>query len=138
LFSVILVRNRLGSAHLQTILQATLDIIVLMLLLHACGGVPSGLGLLLLVPVGSLAFLLPPRSALFLAAVTIIAVLVHTIWQQLAGRVDITAYATAGLLGIVLFTFAAAASFIAGTMRQSEELVRQKDLDLANLAGLWI
>jgi two-component system, NtrC family, sensor histidine kinase PilS len=136
LFSVVLVRTRLGSAYIQTILQATLDIVVLILLLHACGGVTSGLGLLLLVPIGSLAFLLPPRSALFLAAVTIIAVLVHTIWQQLTGRVDITAYATAGLLGIVLFTIAAAASFVASSMRQSEDLVRQKDVDLANLAEL--
>src|SRR5882757_9600388 len=136
LFSVFLVRRRFGSAYLQTILQATLDIIVLMLLLHTCGGIAGGLGLLLLVPVGSLAFLLPPRSALFLAAVTIIAVLAHTIWQQLIGTADITAYATAGLLRIVLFTIAAAASFIAGSMRQSEDLVRQKDVDLANLAEL--
>ena len=136
LFSVILVRNRLGSAYLQTILQATLDIFVLMLLLHACGGVASGLGLLLLVPVGSLAFLLPPQSALFLAAVTIISLLAHTIWQQLTGHIDINAYAAAGLLGIVLFTIAAAASFVATSMQQSEALVRQKDLDLANLAEL--
>ncbi len=136
LFSVHLVRKRLGSAYIQTILQATLDLVVLMLLLHACGGVASGLGLLLLVPVGSLAFLLPPRSALFLAAVTMIAVLVHTIWQQLTGRADINVYATAGLLGIVLFTIAAAASFVATSMQQSEELVRQRDVDLANLAEL--
>ncbi len=136
LASVILVRRRLGSAYLQTILQATLDIVVLMLLLHACGGVASGLGLLLLVPVGSLAFLLPPRSALFLAAVTILALLAHTIWQQLAGRVDINIYATAGLLGLVLFTIAASASFVANSMQQSEDLVRQRDLDLANLAEL--
>jgi len=136
LASVVLVRRRMGSAYIQTILQAALDIIVLMLLLHACGGIASGLGLLLLVPVGSLAFLLPPQSALFLAAVTIIAVLTHTIWQQLTGHVDINAYATAGLLGIVLFTIAAAASFVATSMRQSEDLVRQKDLDLANLADL--
>ena len=136
LFSVFLVRRRLGGAYLQTILQATLDIIVLMLLLHACGGVASGLGLLLLVPVGSLAFLLPTQSALFLAAVTIISVLAHTIWLQITGRVDINAYATAGLLGVVLFTIAAAASFVATTMQQSDALVRQKDLDLANLAEL--
>ncbi len=136
LFSVILVRRRLATAYFQTIVQAAVDLSVLLAVLHACGGVSSGLGLLLLVPVGSLAFLLPPRSALFLAAVTIIAVLVHTIWQQLTGRADIAAYATAGLLGIVLFLFAAAASIIAGTMRQSEALVRQKDLDLANLAEL--
>jgi two-component system sensor histidine kinase PilS (NtrC family) len=136
LFNVFMVRRRLGSAYLQTILQATLDIVVLMLLLHACGGVASGLGLLLLVPVGSLAFLLPPRSALFLAAVTIIALLAHTIWQQLTGHIDINVYATTGLLGIVLFTIAAAASFVATSMQQSEELVRQRDLDLANLAEL--
>jgi two-component system sensor histidine kinase PilS (NtrC family) len=136
LLSVILVRRRLASAELQTVVQATVDITVLMLVLHASGGVSGGLGLLLLVPVGSLAFLLPPRSALFLAAVTIIAVLAHTIWQQLTGRTDISAYATSGLLGVVLFTIAAAASFVAVTMRQSEDLVRQKDVDLANMAEL--
>lgn len=136
LFSVVLVRRRLGSAYSQTILQATLDIVVLMTLLHASGGIASGLGLLLLVPVGSLAFLLPPQSALFLAAVTIISVLAHTIWQQLTGHVDINVFASAGLLGVVLFTIAAAASYVATSMQQSDALVRQKDLDLANLADL--
>ncbi len=136
LCSVVLVRRRLATAHIQTILQATVDLTSLMLLLHACGGIASGLGLLLLVPVGGLAFLLPTRSALFFAAVAALAVLVDTIWQQLAGHADIGAYATAGLLGIVLFTFAASASVVAGRMRESEDLVRQKDVDLANLADL--
>ena len=134
--SIILVRRRLASAYVQTILQATVDLTLLMLLLHACGGIPSGLGLLLLLPVGGLAFLLPPRSALFLAAVAAIAVLADTIWQQLSGHADIVSYTTAGLLGIVLFVIAAAASFVAIRMRESEDLVRQKDLDLANLAEL--
>jgi two-component system sensor histidine kinase PilS (NtrC family) len=136
LASVILVRRRLATVNLQIILQATVDICTLMLLLHACGGVGSGLGLLLLVPVGALAFLLTPRSALFLAAVAAIAVLTYTIWQQLTGHADITLYATAGLLGAVLFTLAASASVVATRMRESEDLVRQKDLDLANLAEL--
>ncbi|HXC08276.1 MAG TPA: hypothetical protein VNV61_05050, partial [Steroidobacteraceae bacterium] len=134
--NIVLVRRRLASLYVQTLLQATVDLTLLMLLLHACGGISSGLGLLLLLPVGGLAFLLPPRSALFLAAVAAIAVLGDTIWQQLSGRADIISYATAGLLGIVLFTFAAAASFVASRMRESEDLVRQKDVDLANLAEL--
>jgi two-component system, NtrC family, sensor histidine kinase PilS len=134
--NVILVRRRLTNVQIQTILQAAVDLTVLLLLLHACGGVASGLGLLFLVPVGSLAFLLPPRSALFLAAVTAIAVLADTIWQQLTGHTDIPAYATAGLLGAVLFTIAASASFMASRMRESEDLVRQRDVDLANLAEL--
>jgi two-component system sensor histidine kinase PilS (NtrC family) len=134
--NIVLVRRRLASLYVQTLLQAVVDLSLLMLLLHACGGISSGLGLLLLLPVGGLAFLLPPRSALFLASVAVIAVLGDTIWQQLSGRTDIVSYATAGLLGIVLFTFAAAASFVASRMRESEDLVRQKDVDLANLAEL--
>jgi two-component system sensor histidine kinase PilS (NtrC family) len=134
--SVVLVRRRRVSAQVQTILQATLDLACLMLILHACGGVASGLGLLLLVPVGGLAFLLPPRSALFLAAVTALAVLAHTIWQQLSGHADNAVYASAGFLGLVLFTIASSASVLSTRVRESEDLVRQKDLDLANLADL--
>ncbi len=134
--SVILVRRRIVGVNVQTILQASVDLCVLLLLLHACGGVASGLGLLFLVPVGSLAFLMAPRSALFLAAVAALAVLSDTIWQQLTGHTDITAYATAGILGAVLFMIAGAASFVASRMRESEDLVRQKDVDLANLAEL--
>jgi two-component system sensor histidine kinase PilS (NtrC family) len=136
LVSVLFVRQRLASAQVQTILQASVDMFVLVLLLHTCGGVASGLGVLFLVPIGALAFLLPPRSALFLAAVAAIAVLADTIWQQLGGTTDINSYATAGLLGAVLFVTAGAASFAAGRMRESEALVRQRDVDLANLAEL--
>ena len=134
--NTVLVRRRLASVYVQTLLQATVDLSLLLLLLHACGGISGGLGLLLLLPVGALAFLLPPRSALFLAALAAIAVLGDTIWQQLSGQADIVSYATAGLLGIVLFALAAAASFVASRMRESEDLVRQRDIDLANLAEL--
>ena len=136
LISIILVRRRLASATTQTILQATIDMVVLFILLHTSGGVAYGLGLLFLLPVGGLAFLLLPRTAFFLAAIAVLAVLGDTIWQQLGGDTDITSYATAGLLGVVLFTFAAAASYSASRLRESEDLVRQKDLDLANLAEL--
>ncbi len=136
LTSVILVRRRLAGPNLQTILQAAVDLVVLTLLLHSCGGVASGLGLLFLLPVGGLAFLLPPRSALFLAALAAMTVLGDTIALQLSSHADVSSYATAGLLGAVLFAIASTASITATRMRESEDLVRQKDLDLANLAEL--
>jgi two-component system sensor histidine kinase PilS (NtrC family) len=136
LISVILVRRRMATATNQTILQATIDMVVLIMLLHASGGVANGLGLLFLLPVGGLAFLLQPRTAFFLAAIAALAVLADTIWQQVGGDADVTSYATAGLLGVVLFAFAAAASYSADRLRASEDLVRQKDLDLANMAEL--
>jgi two-component system sensor histidine kinase PilS (NtrC family) len=129
-------KRRIGTIYTHTIVQATVDIAVLTAILHACGGIANGMGPLFLVPVGGLSFLLPPRSALFLAAVAAIAVLSLTFWEQLSGFGDITAYANAGLLGAVLFTIAGAAAFIASRMQESEDLVRQKDVDLANLADL--
>jgi two-component system, NtrC family, sensor histidine kinase PilS len=119
LISVILVRRRLATATTQTILQATIDMVVLIMLLHASGGVANGLGLLFLLPVGGLAFLLQPRTAFFLAAIAALAVLADTIWQQVGGNADVTSYATAGLLGVVLFAFAAAASYSADRLRAS-------------------
>jgi two-component system sensor histidine kinase PilS (NtrC family) len=134
--SVLLVRRRFGSVPYHSIVQATVDLFALTLLLQVCGGVGSGLGLLYLVPVGGLSFVLRMRSALFLAALATISVLFVTIGEEVGGPADIGAYTSAGLLGAVLFTIATAASFIAGRMRESEALVRQKDVDLANLAEL--
>jgi len=131
-----LVRRRFGTLEQHTIVQAAVDLCVLTLILETCGGVASGLGLLFLLPVGGLSLLLRTRSALFLAALATLGMFVVTTGQEVAGHADISAYTTSGLLGTVLFTIATAASFLARRMRESEALVRQKDLDLANLAEL--
>jgi len=132
----VLVRNRVLAFGLQTLLQAAVDIALIALIVHASGGVAGGLGLLLLVPVGGVAYLLDYRRALFLAAVAALAVLGDTIWQGLTEHGDSASYPTAGLLGLVLFVISASSSLVASRMRESEDLVRQKDLDLANLADL--
>jgi two-component system sensor histidine kinase PilS (NtrC family) len=132
----VFVRKRVLAFGLQTLLQAAVDIGLISLIVHASGGVAGGLGLLLLVPVGGVAYLLDYRRALFLAAVAALAVLGDTIWQGFTERADSASYATAGLLGLVLFVIAASSSLVASRMRESEDLVRQKDLDLANLADL--
>jgi two-component system sensor histidine kinase PilS (NtrC family) len=134
--SVVLVRRRLGTVQQHAIVQAAADLGILTLILQSCGGVGSGLGLLYLVPVGGLSLLLHTRSALFLAALATLCMLFVTFGQEVVGHADIGAYTTAGLLGAILFTLATGASFIAGRMRESEALVRQKDVDLANLAEL--
>ena len=135
-FSVVLVRRRFGSPRYHTIAQVTVDLCVLTLILQTSGGVGGGLGLLFVVPVGGLSFVLRTRNALFLAALATLGVLFVTVGQEVGGHTDIGAYTSAGLLGAMLFTIATAASLIAGRMRESEALVLQKDVDLANMAEL--
>jgi two-component system, NtrC family, sensor histidine kinase PilS len=135
-FSVVLVRRRFGSTKYHTFAQVAVDLCVLTLILQSSGGVGGGLGLLFLVPVGGLSIVLRTRNALFLAALATLGVLFVTVGQEVGGHTDIGAYTSAGLLGAMLFTIATAASLIAGRMRESEALVRQKDVDLANMAEL--
>jgi two-component system sensor histidine kinase PilS (NtrC family) len=136
LLCLVLVRNRVLAFGPQKLFQAAVDLVLLALILHASGGIAGGLGLLLLVPVGGLAYLVDTRSALFLASVAALVVLGDTIWQGLTGTADSAAYTAAGLLGLVLFVISIASSALSNRMRESEDLVRQRDLDLANLAEL--
>jgi two-component system sensor histidine kinase PilS (NtrC family) len=136
MLSVVLVRRRFGKPKYHKIAQITVDLFVLTLILQICGGVGGSLGLLFLVPVGGLSFVLRPRSALFLAAIATLCLLFVTVGQEVGGHADIGAYTSAGLLGAMLFTIATAASLISGRMRESEALVLQKDVDLANMAEL--
>jgi two-component system, NtrC family, sensor histidine kinase PilS len=135
-FSVVLVRRRFGSPRYHTIAQVAVDLCVLTLILQTSGGVGGGLGLLFVVPVGGLSFVLRTRNALFLAALATLGILFVTVGQEVGGHTDIGAYTSAGILGAMLFTIATVASLIAGRMRESEALVLQRDVDLANMADL--
>ena len=57
-------------AHGQTYLQFATDLVAVALLIHASGGISSGLGGVLIVSVGTLALLLPTERAFLLAAVS--------------------------------------------------------------------
>lgn len=123
--------------RLLTITHALLDAVAIATILWAAGGVASGLGILLLLPIGAMALLARTRDAFFLAAAAAVAVLVQQIaWnvgQDLPGG---SGYASAGVLGAVIFLAALLVRPLANRLLQSEALVRRQELDLANLAQL--
>jgi two-component system, NtrC family, sensor histidine kinase PilS len=133
---VIARRFEWSSLRIVTLLNASVDAAALSLILYAAGGVSSGLGILLVIPVASMAVLSDHRDAFLLAAVAAIGVLVQqsfVSWQDGAPSTD---YTTAGVLGAVLFFTALSVWPIANRLRESEALVRRRELDLANLAQL--
>jgi len=125
-----------SSLRIVTLVNSSVDAAAISLILYASGGVASGLGILLVLPVGAMAVLSSHRDALLIAAVAAIAVLVQQILVDLQEGAASTDYTTAGVLGAVLFIFALSAWPIANRLRESEALVRRKELDLANLAQL--
>jgi two-component system sensor histidine kinase PilS (NtrC family) len=106
------------------------------LLMLTSAGAASGVGLLLILPVAAVSILLPSRIATSIAAIAALVVLVQQIALWFTGGADPSDLTQAGLLGGVIFIAALAVGPLARRLRESEALVRQRDLDLANLAEL--
>jgi two-component system sensor histidine kinase PilS (NtrC family) len=125
-----------SSLRLVAMVNAGVDAAAIALILYASGGVSSGLGILLVLPVGATAVLADHRDAFLFAAIAAISVLIQQIFVNIEGTASSTDYTTAGVLGAVLFLIALSAWPIANRLRESEALVRRQEVDLANLAQL--
>ena len=129
-------RLRWSSLRIVALVNASVDAVALGLILYASGGVASGLGILLVLPVLALTVLADRRDALLIAAVAALAVLVQQVFTGFSGTTPTTDYTTAGLLGVFVFVVALATWPVANRLRESEALVRRQEIDLANLAQL--
>lgn len=133
---VIARRLEWSSLRIVALVNAGVDAAAIALILYASGGVSSGLGILLVLPVGATAVLSDHRDAFLFAAIAAISVLAQQIIVNINGNAPSTDYTTAGVLGAVLFLIALSAWPIANRLRESEALVRRQEVDLANLAQL--
>jgi two-component system sensor histidine kinase PilS (NtrC family) len=116
--------------------HALVDAGSIALLMYASGGVTSNLGILMVIPVGSMALLAVGREALVIAAIAALAILVQQIASQLEGYSGTGDYLLAGVMGAIVFLVAASAWPVANRLRESEAQVRRQEVDLANMAQL--
>jgi two-component system, NtrC family, sensor histidine kinase PilS len=133
---VIARRLRWSTLRLVALVNASVDSAAVGLILYATGGISSGFGILLVLPVLAMAMLAKHRDALLIAAVAALAVLVQQFFVGLESPTTFTDYTNAGTLGVVLFTIALLAWPLANRVRESEAAIRQQEVDLANLAQL--
>jgi two-component system, NtrC family, sensor histidine kinase PilS len=116
--------------------HVAVDAVGLGALLWACGGGSSGVGILMVLPIGAMALLAENRDAFFMAAIAALALLLQQIATQIQGDTANADYVVAGMLGAVLFVVALSVRPLANRLRESEATVRRQELDLANLAQL--
>ncbi len=136
LLLIIARRLEWSSLRIVALVNACVDALAIGLILYAAGGVASGLGILLFLPVLALTVLADRRDALLIAAVAALAVLVQQVFAATTLATPASDYVTAGLVGTLLFGFALATWPVANRLRESEALVRRQEVDLANMAQL--
>ncbi len=138
-FSIIVglaIRQRWVPAAPIAYSQVIVDITAIITLMHASGGISSGLGGLLIVFVGASSLVLPNRVPAFFAALTTLMVLGEQFFSVLGGASEASEYPAAGILGAIIFAIAMSAKPLASRIQASEALARQRGVDLANLAEL--
>jgi two-component system sensor histidine kinase PilS (NtrC family) len=125
-----------SSLRIVALVNATVDALAIALILYASGGVAGGLAILLVPPVLALTVLASRRDALLIAAVAALGVLVQQLFVGVSDAAPVTDYVTAGVFGAVVFLLAVAMWPVADRIRESEALVRRREVDLANMAQL--
>jgi two-component system sensor histidine kinase PilS (NtrC family) len=134
--SVFTLRHRWVRADIQAVVQSLGDIAAVVLLMHASGGISSGLGGLLIVFVGAGSLVLPRQYPTVLASIATFAILGQQAFSQIAGIATDSNYPAAGILSAVIFAMALATRPLGRRIQASEALARQRGVDLQNLSEL--
>jgi two-component system sensor histidine kinase PilS (NtrC family) len=114
--------------------QVSADILFIVLLMHASGGVQSGLGLLLLGPLVATGMVSRGRLAMFHAAMASIAILLEQTYQVLALEGSSRDYLQTSLTSMGFFAIAGLAFVLTKRLAATENLAQKQSIDLANLA----
>ncbi|NVJ62307.1 MAG: hypothetical protein HWE27_18105 [Gammaproteobacteria bacterium] len=117
-------------------IQVFLDIALLTLLMHASGGIATGLGMLMAVSVTTACLLVERNSSIVFAAIASAAVLGEAIYLNLSGSNTSDYITQAGLLGATFFATSLFALLTARRLRQSELEAELTSADLASMEAL--
>ncbi|MGH8621701.1 MAG: PAS domain-containing protein, partial [Burkholderiales bacterium] len=118
---------------LQLTLQVAADVVFVVLLIYASGGISSGLGLLLLTTLAGAGLISRGRLTLFFAALASIGVLLEHTYATLKLDAPDSQFVQAGLLSGAFFAIAWLAHALAQYTVASERLAAKREIDLANL-----
>jgi two-component system sensor histidine kinase PilS (NtrC family) len=127
---------RWPSRENQVYLAVFVDILAFTFLMHAAGGVSSGLGALIALSVAAGALLMEGRLSLLFAAIATLAVIAEQTYSQLQGDAPASVFTQAGLLGVMFFAVALLAHVLYRRVRDVEALAARRKVDIDDLSKL--
>jgi len=136
LLNVISIKREAPHFESQVYSQVLVDIAITTLLMHASGGIGSGIGILLVIAVAGGSLLIFGRAAILIASIATITLLSEQLYTSWSNPLWNTNYTQAGLLGASLFATAILAQALAKRLHESEALAAKRGVDLASMAHL--
>ncbi|MEY4760839.1 MAG: hypothetical protein RLZZ200_695 [Pseudomonadota bacterium] len=134
---VVVRRDRWAHPQWLALIHVGIDAVGFGAIVWAAGGVSSGLGILMLLPVGAMSLLANNRrSSYLMASFATLALLFQQAATQIANNAGMADSLAVGLLGIMLFAVAMGLRPLASRLRDSEARVLRQAMDLENQAQL--
>lgn len=133
---LILWQRQYNAATEQIFFLLFIDIIILVILIHASGGLDSGLSLLLFVTVATGSILLKSQVSAALTAIVTLMMLAQTLFIIRIGYGDSRTLFATGVLGMMLFTCSLAFSYFSIRLRLSAESVAAQEAHVSHLQKL--
>ena len=127
-------RNVKYSLQAQSVIFT--DIVAITLLMHACGGIESGVGILLAASIASAGLLIGGRCSMVFAALATIAVLGEQVYGIRIDNAPASSFPSAGMLGASFFTITLLAYVLAKRSEQSDLLANQQKQTISTLEAL--
>ena len=127
---------RLTGYTTQAQLLIFTDILILTLVMHASGGIDSGMGALLAVSIAAGGLLIGGRCAMLFAALASLSVLTEQVVADYTHSFDSTSYANAGMLGAAFLTIALLSYILAKRSEQILQLADQQQQTITKLEDL--
>ena len=119
----------------QVSIQIYIDIFAIIILMHACGGISSGLGMLLIISIAVTGLLGKDSLAIIFASIASVGLLGEHIYASYYNQY-VGNSTQVGLLGAALFATALATQSLVKRLRSSEAVIQKQKLDVANLSAL--
>ncbi len=116
--------------------QIIIEIVLIVLLMHAQQDGVIGIGLLLIITIASASLISEGRYALFYASLATIGILLEQSYQLFSASKATQNYTNAVMLSLSCFATAWLAYSLAKRVQQSEWLAAQRGLDVKNMAQI--
>ena len=136
LISGICIFWHLTSYNLQAQSLIFTDIILITLIMHASGGVASGMGILLAVTIAAGGLLIGGRCAVLFAAIASLAILAEQIYASQTHAFTNSSFTYTGMLGASFITISILSYVLASRAEQTEILAGQQKLTITKLEEL--
>ena len=120
----------------QVIIHTLVDITCVVTLMHAAGGIRTGLGMLLIINISMTSLFLHKRVTVLFAAISALAVMAEQIYSQFIFADYSPAFSQAGMLGLLIFITAILSAYTAKRLKESEKIAKVASQELESIVQM--